>query len=69
MLTRLIFATGICLLLGAGCANRRTTISVYAEGCAHERSCLYEGGASGRIAYRIRSEPSDIRDQEPSPAR
>ena len=65
---RLFFASIICLL-AAGCANRRTTVTVFAEGSAHERSCLYEGGVSGRIAYRIQTEPTNLRDHEPSAVR
>lgn len=64
----LFFASIMCLL-SAGCANRRTTITVYAEGAAHEHSCLYEGEASGRIAYRIQTDPTNLRSQETSSAR
>lgn len=48
----------VACLFSAGCANRKTTITVYAEGNAYERSALYEAGGSARIAYRMDVEPA-----------
>lgn len=53
----LIFATVVLCLLSTGCAGRRTTIEVYADGAAYERSAFYEAGGSARIAYRMTVEP------------